>query len=126
MKNEFLVEGIRVALERGETMKQAMMSFFNAGYGKEEIESAARIVQQEKVTQTQQAVVPQKTLSKKIIPLMKTKTPSPTQVSSYETPSKKITLVLIIKIVLILLALGTLAFVIIFRKELISFVENLF
>jgi hypothetical protein len=44
MTNEEIVGGIRIALERGESLKRAMMTFFNAGYKKEEIEEAARFV----------------------------------------------------------------------------------
>ncbi len=42
-----LVEGIRYAVKKGDSLKDAMMSFFNAGYPKEEIEDAARIIQAE-------------------------------------------------------------------------------
>jgi hypothetical protein len=42
--NEEIVGGIRTALERGETLKRAMMTFFNAGYKREEIEEAAKFV----------------------------------------------------------------------------------
>jgi len=45
MAREELVEGIRMATEKGESLKDAMMSFLNAGYLKEDIEDAARIVQ---------------------------------------------------------------------------------
>lgn len=41
MVNEELVGGLKNALERGDSLKSAMMSFFNAGYDKKEIEEAA-------------------------------------------------------------------------------------
>jgi len=44
MVNEEIVGGIRTALERGESLKRAMMTFFNAGYKREEIEEAAKLV----------------------------------------------------------------------------------
>jgi hypothetical protein len=47
MVNEELVEGIRRALTKGESLQQAMSSFYNAGYERGEIESAARFVQME-------------------------------------------------------------------------------
>lgn len=42
MVNQEIVEGLRTALGRGYSLEQAMMSFFNAGYKKEDIEEAAR------------------------------------------------------------------------------------
>ena len=42
MVNRDIVEGLRNALSRGHTLEQAMMSFYNAGYEKQEIEEAAR------------------------------------------------------------------------------------
>jgi len=41
MVNEEIVGGIKNALEHGDSLKDAMMSFFNAGYDKKEIEQAA-------------------------------------------------------------------------------------
>ena len=37
-----IVEGFKVALHKGESLKEAMMSFYNAGYSKKDIEEAAR------------------------------------------------------------------------------------
>ena len=37
-----IVEGLKVALNKGESLKEAMMSFYNAGYSKKDIEEAAR------------------------------------------------------------------------------------
>ncbi len=42
LTNQEILGGIKAALERGQTLKQAMMSFYQAGYKKEEIEDAAR------------------------------------------------------------------------------------
>ena len=42
MVNQEIVEGLRLALSRGYTLERAMMSFYNAGYKKEDIEEAAR------------------------------------------------------------------------------------
>jgi hypothetical protein len=44
MVNMELIAGITGALERGQSLKSAMVSFFNAGYSKEEIEEAARVL----------------------------------------------------------------------------------
>ncbi|MCR4327410.1 MAG: hypothetical protein NUV46_02415 [Nanoarchaeota archaeon] len=42
LTNQEILGGIKSALARGENLKQAMMSFYRAGYKKEEIEDAAR------------------------------------------------------------------------------------
>jgi hypothetical protein len=44
MVNEEIMGGLKSALERGESLKKAMMTFFNAGYKKEEIEEAAKLI----------------------------------------------------------------------------------
>jgi len=44
MVNEAIVGGLISALSRGESLQRAMMTFFNAGYSKEEIEGAAQEV----------------------------------------------------------------------------------
>lgn len=81
MVNEEILGGLKSALSRGETLKQAMMSFYNSGYKKEEIEEAARIVQRENI-------VIKKPMQKKIVPTskkpLKTKPKKTTQkVSAY-------------------------------------------
>jgi hypothetical protein len=45
MTNEDLVGGLKSALARGESLEKAMMSFYNAGYLKEDIEWAAKSLQ---------------------------------------------------------------------------------
>ena len=45
MVNEEIVAGLRLALSKGESLKQAMTSFYSAGYSKQEIEDAARALQ---------------------------------------------------------------------------------
>jgi hypothetical protein len=42
MAREDIFGGLRLALAKGETLKEAMMSFYHAGYKKEDIEEAAR------------------------------------------------------------------------------------
>lgn len=39
-----LLGGLRLALSKGDSLQQAMQSFYNAGYTKEEIEDAARVL----------------------------------------------------------------------------------
>jgi hypothetical protein len=47
MINNEIFYGIKSALEKKETLKSAMISFYNAGYSKAEIEEAARAIQME-------------------------------------------------------------------------------
>ena len=42
MVNEAIFSGLISALSRGESLKNAMFTFYNAGYGRKEIEEAAR------------------------------------------------------------------------------------
>jgi len=51
MPREDIIEGLRYALANGEPLDKAMMSFFNAGYSKEEIEEAARFMQAPSISQ---------------------------------------------------------------------------
>jgi len=44
MVNEEIVGGLVSALSRGESLQRAMMTFYNAGYPKEEIEGAAKVI----------------------------------------------------------------------------------
>lgn len=46
--NKELLGGLRSAVKKGESLQKAMMTFYNAGYRKEEVESAAAILQKEK------------------------------------------------------------------------------
>lgn len=43
--NEEISEGIKFAMSKGETLEQAMQTFYNAGYSKEEVDEAARFLQ---------------------------------------------------------------------------------
>jgi len=44
MVNNEIFGGLRSALERGESLKRAMTTLFNAGYKKDDIEEAARVM----------------------------------------------------------------------------------
>ncbi|MBI2056875.1 hypothetical protein HYT91_01330 [Candidatus Pacearchaeota archaeon] len=46
MVNQEILGGLRHALNKGESLEKAMLSFYNAGYRKEEIEETARFIQQ--------------------------------------------------------------------------------
>ena len=54
MVNREVLGGLVSALSRGESLQNAMFSLFNAGYKKEEIEEAARVLQFQSPTQISQ------------------------------------------------------------------------
>jgi len=70
--NEEVLGGLRSALERGQTLERAMMTLFNSGYKKEEIEEAARSLLE--FQPSAQLQPPVKTVAK--IPIVK-QTPQP-------------------------------------------------
>jgi len=47
MVREDILGGLKAALAKGQTLRQAMMSFYNAGYVKAEIEEAGKVLQAE-------------------------------------------------------------------------------
>lgn len=59
MVREDILGGLKLALQKGESLKQAMMSFHSAGYTKEEIDEAARVLEAERAGQPAQPVQPQ-------------------------------------------------------------------
>jgi hypothetical protein len=115
MVNTELVEGIRQAVEKGDTMRNAMVSFMNAGYNRNEIQEAAEYAQRELYSvphqETKPALQMQKPLSKPI-----TKKPSqlpyaPKQtVSDYSQikPKKPTKIILIILLVVLIALIGSL------------------
>ena len=47
MVREDILGGLKTGLARGQTLREAMMTFYNAGYLKQEIEDAARVAQEQ-------------------------------------------------------------------------------
>lgn len=141
MVNVEILEGLKAGLERGQSLKRAMMSFFNAGYKREEIEEAARalsqvpiqkeIVSQPKINvsekkkvfnfgkvQPQSLQVPRQPIQnqKPVFP----QTSSPQNVSNYETKQKSDKLIVIILVSILVFLLGILATVFFFKDEIMS------
>ncbi len=81
--NEEILGGLRLALSRGESLRQAMMSFYNAGYKKEEIEEAAKVAQNANIQPQVQKPSPKQVTEK--APTGKVKK-SAQKVSSYGEP----------------------------------------
>lgn len=48
MVNQEIKEGLKRSLEMGESLRSAMISFYNSGYSKQDIEEAAKSLQMEK------------------------------------------------------------------------------
>ena len=107
MANEEIIGGLRFAVKKGESLQHAMTTFLNAGYPKNEIEEAARIIHQEII---QAPFAGETNLDKKSENNL---TPQPGQiisknVSSYEQKPKKKAkkAVVIILIILAMLVIG--------------------
>ena len=139
-----IIEGLKIALSKGETLKSAMMSFYNAGYPKQEIESAAKLLQMKEFEKTTQpgynpeqaknktpSAQPAKTPDKKTPEDKKTKTPDkntnppkkqigPVQkVSKYETkPKKSKKRFIILMIILLLILVGAMIALVLFREKI--------
>lgn len=156
MPNEEILGGLKAALARGESLKQAMMSFYNAGYKKEEIEESARALQGQKIEKEPVQPVQQAKLKKqkpvqkvpqpkpvKTIPRVsryekKVKAPkpkvikqklikTPQKVSTYEKkPKPKGRLITMLLAFFLLFLIGILAAIFFFRSELVEALNNLF
>lgn len=141
MENE-LVEGIRQAMKKGETLQQAMMSFFNAGYNREEIQNAARQIQMEMNSQNfsqTQNISSQQNSQKSVQQLSKSSTKEnqsqvKQSVSSYEEPKKKSKfmefltnkITIIILSIILLILIGGLISMLIFREPILDFFAKSF
>ena len=56
-----ILGGLKAAVQKGASLKQAMITFYNAGYLKEEIEEAAKVLQSQGPIQPVVQTPPQKT-----------------------------------------------------------------
>lgn len=135
MVNNEIFEGLKLALSRGYTLEQAMLSFFNAGYKREEIEEAARALQTPSAQSTPSTSKPiSEKINKKIVkpqikPIEKKiiNEEEKQKISKYEGKIKpKGKLITILLIIFLLLFVGILLGALIFRKELIDFLSSFF
>jgi len=62
MTNQEILGGLKLAMSKGISLKDAMMSFYNSGYEKQEIEQAARELQQQNL-QTKKSIPVSKKVS---------------------------------------------------------------
>lgn len=133
MSSKEIVEGLRNAIQRGYSLEQAKQSFINAGFNREEVESAAAslvgisnsFVQQQPIQQqTQQPRMPQLPANvpqpKMSMPEIK---PLPTSVYQKAESHKSMGLIIFLVIVLILL-LGVLAASFIFKEQILNLISG--
>jgi len=140
--NEDILGGLKSALSNGESLQSAMQSFYNAGYKKEDIEKAAASIQ----TNKEQAQPIQTTdkIQKSFFSKFKffsrnskinikenngklKNTRSKQAISGYgEEPVSNKRRILILGLIFILLVLiGILAGIFLFKEEFLSFFSNL-
>lgn len=129
MVNEDILQGLKSALARGESLKQAMISFYNSGYTKDEIEEAARAL---KVGQAEQPppqpAQPQAEKSKTEKATIKeptAKLKTVQRVSEYEPKKSKGKGLIIILIILLVLLIAALVGVFLFRNTLTNLLNKL-
>lgn len=114
MVKEEILEGLKYAVARGETLPKAMMSFYNAGYSKQDIEEAARALQASQLPQTQQPLQQQAQPGQLQSPVKVIQ-----RVSEYkERPKIKGKALILILVFALIALLGVLVAVFLFKDEL--------
>ncbi|VVB83210.1 Uncharacterised protein [uncultured archaeon] len=91
--NEEILGGLRSAIERGESLKKAMMTFYNAGYKKEQIEEAAQFLSQNPTASPVQILQPSVSAEKpkqKTFGIFQQKTPEQKSTLPLQVPANKI------------------------------------
>ncbi|GAH73722.1 unnamed protein product [marine sediment metagenome] len=124
MVKEEIVEGLKYAVAKGESLPKAMMSFYNAGYLKKDVEEAARALQVPQLPQTQ----PQQPLQQQIQPQQIPQTPVKVvqKVSAYgERPKSAGKALILMLVFFLILLLGVLVAVFLFRDELSELLGNI-
>lgn len=123
-----LLEGLKVAISKGETLQQAMQSFYNAGYDKRDIEESAKALQyqihQEQIQKPK--LLKSENNIKKPTKLSKLQPPKTTQkISNYEqekNPRKKMIIIVTILLVVLIIILSGIFF---FRENLLEFFSKI-
>jgi hypothetical protein len=129
MVKEEILEGLKYALAKGESLPQAMMSFYNAGYLKKDIEEAARVLQAPQLQPTQQPTQPvQQPLQQQAQPGQLPQAPVKVvqRVSEYrERPKTAGKAVILMLVFFLVLLLGVLVAVFLFKDELSELLGNI-
>jgi len=137
--NREILGGLRAAIARGSSLKDAMMSFYQSGYDKTEIEQAARVYVEiqkspEEIVKKEEGKEKPKEKKKEKPSENESKKKEPPKVvqrvSNYDLEKKpkppKGKAVTIILILLLLFLLGALAAVFLFKDELVRFFNSFF
>jgi len=125
MVKEEILEGLKYAIAKGEPLAEAMMSFYNAGYLKKDVEEAARVLQAPQLPQIQQSTQP---VQQQAQPGQLPQTPVRVvqRVSEYKERPKTAGKTLILMLVsFLILLLGVLVAVFLFRDELSELLGNI-
>ena len=132
MVKEEILEGLRYAIAKGESLPKAMMSFYNAGYSKQDIEEAARVLQSPQLPQIQQTTQPIQQPVKQRIQRpppqqirKTTRTPVVQRVSSYGEKQKRGKALMFVLVFFLIILFGILIAVLLFRDELAEFLGNI-
>lgn len=132
MVKEEILGGLRLALSKGESLKQAMMSFYSAGYKKQDIEEAARTLHMQEhpnLIQKPTGVLKQKFFNQKPTPVINSQIIQKSQnISDYQQQSVKPKgkIMLIFLIIILLILIGALVNILIFKDEMVSFLNSFF
>jgi hypothetical protein len=127
MVNEEIIEGLRAALSRGESLKDAMLSFYNSGYNQEEIEEAAMSVYKgspklNKIDNSTNSFDIEESENKNKENMDKNNEKKVSGVSDYfEKPQKNRKFLLIALIISLIFLIGISIFIFIFRDRLTDF-----
>ena len=141
---EDILEGLKLAMSKGESLQNAMLSFYNSGYQKEEIEEAAGALQMQQAGQPIPQTSPAPTENQQPV----SQTSQPTQTSVPEKPKGKLqqimekiipsknssgqpqvkespkTLAIILLGLVLFLLLFALIGVLVFKKDIVSFLTG--
>ncbi len=141
MVRQDILSGLSSAIARGDSLRQAMISFYNAGYKKEEIEEAAKALNQpQQQVQTQPSTsqnpqssqppqkiqtIPQTT--QQVQPQVQQAFPSQSakqNVSAYGKKKKSGGIIFLV--VLLFVLVGALVSILVFREQLTTLINGLF
>ena len=134
MPRQDILAGLKHAVSRGESLRQAMMTFYRAGYPKQEIEEAARTIQAEQqpqpqTTQPQARGRPVQKVSgytKQKPEMIRQKIQKTRQQISEYSVQKKPKSGLLILIIGLILIFSIAALLFIFKDQLIEFINKFF
>jgi len=146
MVNQDILEGLRLALSRGNNLEKSMLSFFNAGYDRKEIEEAARALYE---NPSQPLSHPEKPIPEEYTkPIQEIYQPIPNQpvlmygqtpiqeipekesqqlISRYgEEPKSNKKLITILLVISLIILAALLIGIIVFKNQLVDFFGTLF